>query len=138
MKRNSYCGCNCCSRGIASQTALTGTLPSLGSFIDDKLNEHSYIVPGLGDAGDLKNYNWEKSRLLAIRITKVPSPALIFLRISIWLVAIIAKGATVKATSHYFYWPKLQKLLLIKKKKWFFEWSMQYLRSIRQCCKHRH
>jgi uracil phosphoribosyltransferase len=28
--------------------------------LDDKLNEHSYIVPGLGDAGDLaygQNYN---------------------------------------------------------------------------------
>jgi uracil phosphoribosyltransferase len=28
-------------------------LPSLGGSLDDKLDERSYIVPGLGDAGDL-------------------------------------------------------------------------------------
>jgi uracil phosphoribosyltransferase len=27
-------------------SALTGTLPSLVASLDDKLNEHSYIVPG--------------------------------------------------------------------------------------------
>jgi uracil phosphoribosyltransferase len=51
---------SCSRRYCLSRTALTGTLPSLGSFLDDKLNEHSYIVPGLGDAGDLayaQNYN---------------------------------------------------------------------------------
>jgi uracil phosphoribosyltransferase len=44
--------------GMLISNSLPGTLGSFAS--DDKLNEHSYIVPGLGDAGDLaygKNYN---------------------------------------------------------------------------------
>jgi uracil phosphoribosyltransferase len=46
--------------GIAISNSTYRNTAIFGSFLDDKLNEHSYIVPGLGDAGDLaygQNYN---------------------------------------------------------------------------------
>jgi uracil phosphoribosyltransferase len=50
-KRNSYCR-NCCPRrNTLKNTCLT--LAIWVASLDDKLDEHSYIVPGLGDAGDL-------------------------------------------------------------------------------------
>jgi uracil phosphoribosyltransferase len=38
--------------GIASFQASHPDVPIWTAAIDEKLNEHGYIVPGLGDAGD--------------------------------------------------------------------------------------
>jgi uracil phosphoribosyltransferase len=38
--------------GIARLTAAHPDVPVWTAAIDEKLNDHGYIVPGLGDAGD--------------------------------------------------------------------------------------
>jgi uracil phosphoribosyltransferase len=41
-----------CPEGIAALTQAHPDVPIVTAAIDEKLNERSYIVPGLGDAGD--------------------------------------------------------------------------------------
>jgi uracil phosphoribosyltransferase len=41
-----------CPEGIATFQAAHPDVPVYTAAIDRQLNEHSYIVPGLGDAGD--------------------------------------------------------------------------------------
>ena len=41
-----------CPEGIAALTRAHPDVPIVTAAIDEKLNERSYIVPGLGDAGD--------------------------------------------------------------------------------------
>lgn len=41
-----------CPRALRTSTMPTPTCPSTPAAIDRGLNEHGYIVPGLGDAGD--------------------------------------------------------------------------------------
>ncbi len=41
-----------CPEGIAKFTAAHPDVPVITAAIDSHLNEHDYIVPGLGDAGD--------------------------------------------------------------------------------------
>ncbi|MGV8905854.1 MAG: uracil phosphoribosyltransferase [Acetobacterium sp.] len=41
-----------CPEGIKAVTTAHPDIPIFCAAIDDCLNEHSYIVPGLGDAGD--------------------------------------------------------------------------------------
>ena len=38
--------------GIAAFTAAHPDVPVTVAAIDERLNDHAYIVPGLGDAGD--------------------------------------------------------------------------------------
>jgi len=38
--------------GVAAFTAVHSTIPVYVAALDSHLNEHAYIVPGLGDAGD--------------------------------------------------------------------------------------
>jgi len=38
--------------GVAAFQAAHADVPIFTAAIDDKLNDHGYIVPGLGDAGD--------------------------------------------------------------------------------------
>jgi uracil phosphoribosyltransferase len=38
--------------GVARMQAAHPDVPIVTAALDDKLNEHGYIVPGLGDAGD--------------------------------------------------------------------------------------
>ena len=42
----------CCSRGVEKLNAAHPDVPIYTVVLDDHLNEHGYIVPGLGDAGD--------------------------------------------------------------------------------------
>jgi uracil phosphoribosyltransferase len=41
-----------CPEGIATFTKAHPDVPVLTAAIDERLNDHGYIVPGLGDAGD--------------------------------------------------------------------------------------
>jgi uracil phosphoribosyltransferase len=41
-----------CPEGIRAFHAVHPDIPVYTAAVDDKLDEHSYIVPGLGDAGD--------------------------------------------------------------------------------------
>ncbi|MGL4607344.1 MAG: uracil phosphoribosyltransferase [Eubacteriaceae bacterium] len=41
-----------CPEGIAAVKAAHPEVPIFCAAIDERLNEHAYIVPGLGDAGD--------------------------------------------------------------------------------------
>ncbi|HEY6941565.1 uracil phosphoribosyltransferase, partial [Dokdonella sp.] len=41
-----------CPEGIANLRARHPDVPVFTAAIDERLNEHGYIVPGLGDAGD--------------------------------------------------------------------------------------
>ncbi|MBP9111348.1 MAG: uracil phosphoribosyltransferase [Polyangiaceae bacterium] len=41
-----------CPEGIKALHAVHPDVPIVTASIDERLNEHSYIVPGLGDAGD--------------------------------------------------------------------------------------
>jgi len=41
-----------CPEGVAAVHAVHPDVPITVSALDERLNEHAYIVPGLGDAGD--------------------------------------------------------------------------------------
>jgi uracil phosphoribosyltransferase len=41
-----------CPEGVATFTKAHPDVPVLTAAIDERLNDHGYIVPGLGDAGD--------------------------------------------------------------------------------------
>jgi uracil phosphoribosyltransferase len=41
-----------CPEGIAAMTAAHPDVPIFTAAIDRQLNDHGYILPGLGDAGD--------------------------------------------------------------------------------------
>ena len=41
-----------CPEGIAAMQAAHPDVPIVTAAIDERLNDHGYIVPGLGDAGD--------------------------------------------------------------------------------------
>lgn len=41
-----------CPEGVAAVHAVHPAVPITLSALDERLNEHAYIVPGLGDAGD--------------------------------------------------------------------------------------
>ena len=41
-----------CPEGIAAMSAAHPDVPIFTAAIDRQLNEHGYILPGLGDAGD--------------------------------------------------------------------------------------
>jgi uracil phosphoribosyltransferase len=47
-----FCCCICAPEGIKSVRDLYPSITIVTAAIDDGLNEHKYIVPGLGDAGD--------------------------------------------------------------------------------------
>jgi uracil phosphoribosyltransferase len=50
--RQSHSG-NCCAWGNRLSQHLPDHCHLWIADLDEKLNEHSYIIPGLGDAGDL-------------------------------------------------------------------------------------